>query len=199
MKTSTLSPPRSEDLKKRRPLARRPYLRHRRARCIRRFATSVAVEGPAMGLETIYVHIFLQALALSSPNYCFRHCPMWLFLAERLPAALVIRRIVRDLDIPVEIWRSDYSRGRRSGNVIAQRYLSPANARLPDASIWFCVNWRSLGPPDIAEAKAHDALLEAGFSAVDYAAFVTPRHWPRPTNRPRAVGRSLQLVWAIFV
>ena len=24
-------------------------------------------------------------------------------------------------------------------------------------------------PPDIAEAKAHDALLEAGFSAVDYA------------------------------
>ncbi|MEC8291269.1 MAG: pantoate--beta-alanine ligase, partial [Pseudomonadota bacterium] len=24
-------------------------------------------------------------------------------------------------------------------------------------------------PPDIAEAKAHDALLEAGFSTVDYA------------------------------
>ena len=136
------------------------------------FATSLAVEGPARGLETAIRPHFFAGVSLVVAKLLLQTLPDVAIFGEKdYQQLLVIRRIVRDLDIPVEIVGGPIIR-EPDGLALSSRnaYLS-ADQRviagrlnrilyaLADAS----------DPPDIAEAKAHDALLEAGFSGVDYA------------------------------
>ena len=143
------------------------------------FATSVAVEGPAMGLETDIRPHFLQALALSSPNYCFRHCPMWLFLARKitssfwsfaaLSATLIFRwrlcgPIIREAD----------------GLAMSSRnaYLSPANANCRTPQSGFARSGRSPDRPILPKQKRMMRCSKPGFPPSIMPAFATPRRWP---------------------
>ena len=136
------------------------------------FATSVAVEGPAKGLETDMRPHFFAGVGLVVTKLLLQALPDVAIFGEKdYQQLLVIRRIVRDLDIPVEIIGGPIIR-EPDGLAMSSRnaYLS-ADQRVIAGRLYQIL--RALAeaaePPDIAEAEAHDAMLEAGFSAVDYA------------------------------
>ena len=166
------------------------------------FATSVAVEGPALGLETDIRPHFFAGVGLVVTKLLLQALPDVAIFGEKdYQQLLVIRRIVRDLDIPVEIVGGPII---REATVWQCHRATPiclaANARLPAASIWFCAIWRKPRTgPIFPKQKRMMRCWKPGFPPSIMPAFATPRRWPRPTHKPRTVGRSLQLAWAIFV
>ena len=82
---------------------------------------------------------------------------------------LVIRRIVRDLDIPGDCRRSDIREADGLAMSSRNSYLSSGQREIAGRLNLVLRELAEASTPDIAEAKAHDALLKAGFSAVDYA------------------------------
>ena len=136
------------------------------------FATSVAVEGPALGLETDIRPHFLVGVGLVVTKLLLQALPDVAIFGEKdYQQLLVIRRIVRDLDIPVEIMGGQIIR-EADGLAMSSRnaYLSRGQREIA-GRLNLVLRDLAQAPdrPDISEAKAHDALLEAGFSAVDYA------------------------------
>jgi len=107
------------------------------------FATSVAVEGPAMGLETDIRPHFFAGVGLVVTKLLLQALPDVAIFGEKdYQQLLVIRRIVRDLEVFQWRWsvvrlfaRPTVWQCHRATAICLQ-----ANARLPDASIWFCVN-----------------------------------------------------------
>ena len=136
------------------------------------FATSVAVEGPAVGLEADIRPHFFAGVSLVVIKLLLQALPDVAIFGEKdYQQLLVIRRIVRDLDIPVEIVGGPIIR-EADGLAMSSRnsYLSPSQREIAGRlNLVLRELAETSDPPDIAEAKAHDALLEAGFSAVDYA------------------------------
>ena len=136
------------------------------------FATSVAVEGPAMGLETDVRPHFFAGVGLVVTKLLLQALPDAAIFGEKdYQQLLVIRRIVHDFDIPVEIVGGPIIR-EADGLAMSSRnrYLSPGQREIAGhLNVVLRELAEASDPPDIAEAKAHDALLEVGFSAVDYA------------------------------
>ena len=136
------------------------------------FATSVAVKGPAMGLETDIRPHFFAGVGLVVTKLLLQALPDVAIFGEKdYQQLLVIRRIVRDLDIPVEIVSGPIIR-ESDGLAMSSRnrYLSSGQREIAGRlNLVLRELAESSDLPDIAEAKAHDALLEAGFSTVDYA------------------------------
>ena len=136
------------------------------------FATSVAVEGPALGLETDIRPHFFAGVGLVVTKLLLQALPDVAIFGEKdYQQLLVIRRIVRDLDIPVEIMGGQIIR-EADGLAMSSRnaYLSRGQREIA-GRLNLVLRDLAQAPDrrDISEAKAHDALLEAGFSAVDYA------------------------------
>ena len=136
------------------------------------FATSVAVEGPAMGLETDIRPHFFAGVSLVVTKLLLQALPDVAIFGEKdYQQLLVIRRIVRDLDIPVEIVSGPIIR-ESDGLAMSSRnrYLSSGQREIAGRlNLVLRELAEASDPPYIAEAKARGALLEAGFSAVDYA------------------------------
>ena len=136
------------------------------------FATSVAVEGPAMGLETDTRPHFFAGVGLVVTKLLLQALPDVAIFGEKdYQQLLVIRRIVSDLDIPVKIVSGPIIR-EPDGLAMSSRnsYLSSGQREIAGRlNLVLRKLAEASDPPDIAEAKAYDALLEAGFSAVDYA------------------------------
>ena len=136
------------------------------------FATSVAVKGPAMGLETDIRPHFFAGVGLVVTKLLLQALPDVAIFGEKdYQQLLVIRRIVRDLDIPVEIVSGPIIR-ESDGLAMSSRnrYLSSGQREIAGRlNLVLRELAEASGPPNIAEAKARDDLLEAGFSAVDYA------------------------------
>ena len=157
------------------------------------FATSVAVEGPAKGLETDMRPHFFAGVGLVVTKLLLQALPDVAIFGEKdYQQLLVIRRIVRDLDIPVEIIGGPIIR-EADGLAMSSRnaYLS-ADQRVIAGRLNQILRAlaEAADPPDIAEAKAHEALLEAGFSAVDYACIRNAETLATPdaqTGRRRAL------------
>ena len=136
------------------------------------FATSVAVEGPANGLESDMRPHFFAGVGLVVTKLLLQTLPDVAIFGEKdYQQLLVIRRLVRDLDIPVEIIGGPIIR-EADGLAMSSRnaYLS-ADQRVIAGRLNQILRAlaEAADPPDIAEAKAHDALVEEGFSAIDYA------------------------------
>jgi pantoate--beta-alanine ligase len=139
-------------------------------------ATTIRVAGPADGLEGEFRPRMFGGVALVVAKLLNQVQPDLAVFGEKdWQQLMVVRRMVRDLDIPTEIIGSATL---RDGHGLA---LSSRNAYLSDAEMDVARRLNgvlaeagaaaaagaSLGP---VEQAAREALLQAGFSHVDYVA-----------------------------
>lgn len=136
------------------------------------FDTSIHVEGPSSGLETderphffkgvslVVLKLFMQSLANVA-----------IFGEKDYQQLLVIRKMVRDLDLPIEIMSGPILR-EADGLAMSSRnvYLSPEQRAIAaKLNIILQALAKNTAAPHEAEEEAKRALLKAGFSTVDYA------------------------------
>jgi pantoate--beta-alanine ligase len=140
------------------------------------FATSISVGGPSAGLETDFRPHFFAGVATVVAKLLIAAMPDVAVFGEKdYQQLLVIRRLVRDLALPVEIVGAATLR-ETDGLALSSRnaYLDPAerkiaarlNIILKDAVL----HVQTTGDLRAAEASAIEALWKAGFSHVDYVA-----------------------------
>ena len=140
------------------------------------FATSIAVAGPALGLEGEARPQMFGGVALVVTKLFNQVQPDVAVFGEKdYQQLMVVRRFVRDLDLPIEIVGSPTERDGW-GLALSSRnaYLSEeelAIARRLNGVLAEAGARASTGEPVAAvEAAAADALLGAGFATVDYVA-----------------------------
>lgn len=143
------------------------------------FATSIAVSGPALGLEGDARPQMFSGVALVVTKLFNQAQPDVAVFGEKdFQQLMVIRRFVRDLDLPVEIIGSPTERDEH-GLALSSRnaYLSEkelATARSLNLILRKAADEAASGRPlPGIEREAYSALLKAGFDRVDYA---TIRH-----------------------
>jgi len=140
------------------------------------FATAVRVSGVSAGLESASRPHFFGGVATVVAKLLLQAGPDYAAFGEKdYQQLLVVRRLVRDLDIPVEIVAGETVR-EADGLAMSSRnaYLGPAQRAIAGR---FNVLWREAvsaleaGRP-IPEvlAGAEGALAAAGFDRVDYVA-----------------------------
>ena len=140
------------------------------------FATGITVGGPGAGLETDFRPHFFAGVAIVVSKLLIAAMPDYAIFGEKdYQQLLVIRRMVADLALPIEIAAGAILR-ESDGLAMSSRnaYLSAdervvagrMNLILKDTA----TRLKHGDPINIAEAYASSALLEAGFNAVDYAA-----------------------------
>lgn len=138
------------------------------------FATGVTVAGPALGLEGEFRPRMFGGVALVVTKLLNQVQPDVAVFGEKdYQQLMVIRRFVRDLDIPVEIVGSPTE---RDGWGLA---LSSRNAYLSEAELAVArrlngvlaeAGTRAGDGVEAAEAWAGQMLLDAGFDSIDYVA-----------------------------
>jgi pantoate--beta-alanine ligase len=140
------------------------------------YATSISVAGPSAGLETDFRPHFFSGVATVVAKLLIAALPDIAVFGEKdYQQLLVVKRLVRDLALPVTIIGTPTLR-EPDGLAMSSRnaYLSPEerkiagtlNRILKDA----IAQARSSGDMRAAEARAIEALWAAGFSHVDYVA-----------------------------
>ncbi len=140
------------------------------------FATRVSVDGPARGLETDFRPHFFSGVATVVAKLFLQCAPDFAFFGEKdYQQLLVVKRLARDLDIPLEVIGVPTIR-EADGLALSSRnaYLQPEQRKIAA-----CLNraLRAAGdaaragtPIPQAESEATAALLNAGFDRVDYIA-----------------------------
>lgn len=139
-------------------------------------ATTISVGGPSAGLETDFRPHFFTGVATVVAKLLIAATPdIALFGEKDYQQLLVVKRLVRDLALPVHIIGAPTVR-EADGLALSSRnaYLSDSerkvaarlNAILQDA----IAKARATGDLRAAEAKAIEALWKAGFDHVDYVA-----------------------------
>lgn len=140
------------------------------------FATKIEVKGPALGLETDFRPHFFAGVATVVAKLLIAAMPDLAMFGEKdYQQLLVVRRMVRDLALPVEIAGGAIVR-EPDGLALSSRntYLSPSerlvagnlNVVLKEA----VTRVHAGETATVAEAAAIQALLDAGFDSVDYVA-----------------------------
>jgi pantoate--beta-alanine ligase len=140
------------------------------------FATTVSVKGPAMGLETDFRPHFFDGVATIVAKLLIAAAPDYAMFGEKdFQQLLVIRRMVRDLDLPVEIIAVPIAR-EADGLAMSSRnaYLTPVE-RLVAGQLNLVMKdviSRIAQGTSVVEAQAYGAaaLKQAGFDSVDYVA-----------------------------
>ena len=143
-------------------------------------ATHIKVGGVADGLETDHRPTFFDGVALVVTKLLNRVAPDYAIFGEKDYQQLAtIRRLVADLDMPVQIIgapiaRDEYGLALSSRN---QYFDSDGldKARQLNVIMQTCADRIRKGY-DIAEATEHakTELLEAGYSSVDYISVADP-------------------------
>lgn len=140
------------------------------------FATSIAVAGPALGLEGDARPQMFGGVALVVTKLFNQVQPDVAVFGEKdYQQLMVVRQFVRDLDLPIQIVGSSTERDGW-GLALSSRnaYLSEdelAIARRLNGVLAEAGARASAGEPiDGVESDAAEALLQAGFASVDYVA-----------------------------
>ena len=136
------------------------------------FTTSIAMQGPALGLETENRPHFFSGVALIVCKLLLQsQTDVAIFGEKDYQQLLVIKRMARDLDIAADIIGGPIIR-EADGLAMSSRNVYLSDAQRPIAAKLNVIlrdMATNTAPREEAEAAAHQALLEAGFSAVDYA------------------------------
>ena len=165
------------------------------------FATSIAVGGVSQGLCGAFRPQMFGGVALVVTKLLLQALPDVAVFGEKDYQQLqVIRRFVRDLDIPVRIEGAPTVR-EADGLALSSRnsYLTPAERRvaptlnrvLVQAAADLAGGAREAGPV-LAEAKAR--LLAAGFASVDYVE-LRDAETLAPLERVAGPARLLAAAW----
>lgn len=140
------------------------------------FATRLEVGGPALGLESDFRPHFFSGVATVVAKLLIAAMPDEATFGEKdYQQLLVIRRLVIDLGLPVEIKPGETVR-EADGLAMSSRnaYLSPDERKIAsglNAVLRDVANKVEQGEAIAsAETWGRGALLRAGFSAVDYVA-----------------------------
>ncbi|WP_312599511.1 pantoate--beta-alanine ligase, partial [Brevundimonas sp.] len=138
------------------------------------FATSIAMAGPALGLEGDFRPQMFGGVALVVTKLFNQVQPDVAVFGEKdYQQLMVIRRFVRDLDLPVEIIGAPTERDGW-GLALSSRnaYLSEAelaSARQLNGILFQAAAEAASGRPlPGVEREAYAAILKAGFERVDY-------------------------------
>lgn len=140
------------------------------------FATSISLGGPALGLESDFRPHFFSGVATVVAKLLIAANPGFAVFGEKdYQQLLVVRRLVRDLGLPIEIVAGPTLR-ESDGLAMSSRnaYLSPTeraiagklNRILKEA----IAQARAGGDLRETEGAATEVLYEAGFDHVDYVA-----------------------------
>ncbi|MER9407225.1 pantoate--beta-alanine ligase [Mesorhizobium caraganae] len=163
------------------------------------FATRISVGGPSSGLESDFRPTFFEGVATVVAKLFLQALPDRAIFGEKDYQQLcVVRKLCRDLDLPVDIVGAPTVRDAH-GLAMSSRnaYLSAAelgvarrlNVILRDAAAALADG----RDESSVTAKAAAALLEAGFGRVDYVAAresLTLAPWRRDSE-----GRLLAAAW----
>lgn len=140
------------------------------------FATSIAVNGPALGLEGDFRPQMFGGVALVVTKLFNQTQPDLAVFGEKdYQQLMVIRRFVRDLDLPVAIIAAPTQRDAH-GLALSSRnaYLSEAELeiarRLNEVLAESSAQAASGRPLPGVEREAYAGILKAGFERVDYVA-----------------------------
>ena len=140
------------------------------------FSTKIDVSGPSMGLETDFRPHFFGGVATVVAKLLIAAMPDAAIFGEKdYQQLLVIRRMVADLALPVEILGGTILR-ESDGLAMSSRnaYLNPAERKIAGQLNLILEaaarRVRANDAIDDVESAAQKALLEAGFDSVDYVA-----------------------------
>lgn len=136
------------------------------------FATSISLKGPALGLETDERPHFFAGVALIVCKLLLQsQTDMAIFGEKDYQQLLVIRQMARDLNLPVDILGAPIIR-EADGLAMSSRnvYLTDEQRTIA-GHLNRVMKHMATSPLPVAaaESEATEALLEAGFTAVDYA------------------------------
>ena len=136
------------------------------------FTTAIELGGPAQGLESDNrPHFFAGVALIVNKLLSQSQADVAIFGEKDYQQLRVIRRMVRDLDLPVEILGGPIIR-EPDGLAMSSRnvYLTAAQRPIAGKLNGILKNLAaSTKPREAAEAEAEAALLSAGFTHVDYA------------------------------
>jgi len=139
-------------------------------------ATRIEVGGPSAGLETDFRPHFFSGVATVVAKLLIAALPDYAIFGEKdYQQLLVIRRMVADLALPVEIAGGAIVR-EADGLAMSSRnaYLAPDERRIAGRLNLIlrdtAIRLKHGDPVRIAEEFGRSALLEAGFQTVDYVA-----------------------------
>lgn len=163
------------------------------------FSTRIEMGGPALGLETDFRPHFFGGVATVCCKLFSQVTPDIAIFGEKDYQQLtVLRQMVADLDLPLAIIGAPTTRDA-DGLALSSRnaYLTPAERVIAPALHRSLVNCaaaiRSGTPHDQASTAAWAAVLDAGFTKVDYVACRDAATLGVPAlNRPR---RMLAACW----
>jgi pantoate--beta-alanine ligase len=140
------------------------------------FATTVSVKGPAAGLESDFRPHFFDGVATIVAKLLLAAMPDYAMFGEKdYQQLLVVKRLARDLALPIEIVAVPISR-EADGLAMSSRnaYLSAAERKVAGRlnRVLQEVIARLKAGAGVTEAQAYGiaALKEAGFDSVDYVA-----------------------------
>lgn len=163
------------------------------------FATKVVVGGPSAGLETDFRPHFFEGVATVVSKLFLQATPDCAVFGQKDYQQLcVVRRMCRDLDIPVEIIGAPTVRDAH-GLAMSSRnaYLDAgqlAIARQMNVILYSAAATIAGGAdPDKATSGASRALLDAGFRSVDYVA--VRESGSLGPWQPETEGRLLAAAW----
>ncbi len=164
------------------------------------FATHIAVEGAARGLETDFRPHFFGGVATVCCKLFTQVAPDVAIFGEKDYQQLcVLKQMVRDLDLPLTIVGAP-TRREADGLALSSRnaYLSADERRIAPAlhrALRTCAAAIHTGTPvEAATITASRSLLSAGFAKVDY---VAARH--AETLEPPTPGAPLRLLAACWL
>lgn len=163
------------------------------------FATRISVGGPSSGLESDFRPTFFEGVATVVAKLFLQALPDRAIFGEKDYQQLcVVRKLCRDLDLPVDIIGAPTVRDAH-GLAMSSRnaYLGAAElgvARQLNVVLRQAAAALAAGTDESSvTAKAGGALLEAGFGRVDYVAAresLTLAPWRRDSD-----GRLLAAAW----
>lgn len=140
------------------------------------FATKISVGGPSSGLESDFRPTFFDGVATVVAKLFLQASPDQAIFGEKDYQQLcVVRRLCRDLDLPVEIIGAPTVRDA-DGLAMSSRnaYLGAAEleiARQLNAILYRSAAALAAGGDEVSvTGQASSALLSAGFRSVDYVA-----------------------------